>query len=401
MSGIYKAQEGQTFASVARAALGDDTLAAKVKVANPGLKEPFSGPTVVTLPKAVKESGLSGAELEVKVGGFTIGQLNDFSLSLSIDAMAKGCFTVPNVPETRAIFAPLSHPEIVVGFSGELVHTGYCLSPDPGGESLGISFNSMCSLIEGANAPISAYPLEFIDLNFQQITETLCNPFGLVTVFPDPPGARFSRVDIEEEVGLLDFLSQLAKQRNFVSTSNAKGELVMWREAAVGNKKAVAKLDGSKLPVFGRSQASIKEDDYYSSVTGIIEADPRKGKKARSFTVVNPHASGLNRPYTFIAKEADDGELETCVNTVAGRMFSGVFSVTVNVATWRDDAGDLWKPNTIIKYRDPENFVISDYEFLIADVTFNKTSESKTAELRLTMPGCYGGRVPEFLPWQR
>lgn len=399
LSGIYKTSEGDTFATVAMQACGDDTLAAVIMAANPTAFEPFAEGVVLQIPTMPgPESGLVGDELEIIVDGNTIYNVDDFSLTLSIDAISKGSFVVPNERETRAIFMPLSSPGIKIGFSGVLMMTGYCQC-EPNGETLSITFESECASVERDNAPVSAYPLEFKDLNFQQITEHLCNPLGLTVVFVEAPGTRFSRVDIEQEVKVLDFLSQLAKQRNFVISSNADGQLVMWREVATG--LPVAQLDVDKFPVFGKPKASINEDSYYSSVTGIVEANPRKGKRAESFTIKNPYATVRNRPYNFKANDVDDGELETCVNTVAGRMFGGVFSIDVPLASWRDGAGDFWQANSTVDYVDEDNFIPVDYEFLISEVTFNATSNEKTATLKLNMPGCYGGLLPERLPWQK
>ena len=380
-------------------ACGDDTLAAVIMAANPTAFEPFAAGTILQIPvMAAPEAGLVGDELEIVVDGSTVHNVDDFSLTLSIDAISKGSFVVPNETETRQIFAPLSSPGIKIGFSGVLMMTGYCTC-EPKGATLLISFESECASIERDNAPVSAYPLEFKDLNFQQITEHVCNPLGLTVVFADAPGTRFSRVDIEQEVKVLDFLSQLAKQRNFVSSSNADGQLVMWREVPTG--LPVAQLSADRFPVFGEPSVHINEDSYYSSVTGIVEANPRKGKRAESFTVKNPYATARNRPYNFKASDVDDGELETCVNTVAGRMFGGVFAVDVSVASWRDGVGDFWQANSTVDYADKNNFIPTDYEFLIAEVTFNASSTEKTATLKLTMPGCYGGLLPERLPWQR
>lgn len=396
----YKTVTGDTFSKIAVKTTGDDTFAFAIKTANPGVSEPLTENTVLSIPFTSFDpfSGFDGDELEILIDGKKINHVTDFQLVTSIDATAKGSFSVPNVKEFRKIFEPLKNPSIKIGFSGVLMHTGYCTSPKPSIDKLDIGFEAECSKLEKINAPISSYPAEFKDMNFQQITEHLCNPLGLTVVFADKPGTRFSRVDIEEETKLLDFLSQLAKQRNFVSTSNEKGEIVMWRE--VENAKPVAKIEAEKWPVIDSASVDINEDEYYTTVTGIVEAKPKKGIKAQQLTVKSPHITPIERAYTFKADDCDDGELETVVNTVAARMFAQVLSVSVPVCTWRDSSGAFWKPNTIVKYSDETQFIVGDYAFLVSGVEFKKTANEKTASLKLCMPGCYGGKVPVLLPWQ-
>jgi hypothetical protein len=50
---------------------------------------------------------------------------------------------------------------------------------------------------------------------------------------------------------------------------------------------------------------------------------------------------------------------------------------------------------------DVENYTAKKYEFLITEVVFEKTADSKTASLKLALPGCYGGEIAGKLPWQK
>lgn len=417
----YKTVAGESWGNVARKTRGDDTLAVVIKKANPGISEPLPDGVMITIPALSSlEAGLSGDELEILVDGQKIGTSDDFGTSYAIDGIRKASFSVPNCPEMRAIFKPLFGVPAVIGSTGKLLISGRCLSPDVSSDTLKIDVVSDAEPIERCNAPISAYPLEFIEQDLEQIATSLLSPLGFTVEFlgasgakfseseltesigsepsdKDKKGARFSKTSIDQDVNVLDFLSELAKQRNLTITAKADGTIVFWREAAAG--APVATLDASMYPVVDTS-LKFDDDKFYSSVTGVLEADPKKKKPARAFTVSNPYAKSLQRPYTFTAQDCDDGELETVVQCEAARMFAAVFSVDVEVCTWRDDAGEIWQPNTTVLIKDPQNYLEDFFEMTISEVSLTKTANSKGATLKLTLPGCYGGVIPEAIPWQ-
>lgn len=399
MFGTYKSTGGESWGGVARITRGDDSLAAVIRDANPGLSEPLPPGAVLQIPKADNAPGLRGGELEIQVDG-AVGDVSldiadGFSLTYSIDGISRGRFDVPNASLMRRLFVPLTNQRIIVGASGSLVATGFCRSPQYSADAMTIEFMSQCQTAEGSMCPISAYPLEFEGYNIKEIAEYLSAPLGIEVSFLSDAGARFDRVNIDEETPLLAFLSDLAAQRNLVVTSGADGKLVFWSEISTG--KPVATISADSFP-YVDSGIDINEDEYYSSVTGIVEANPRKRKKAQSFTVKNPYAK-INKPYTFTSRDSDDGELELAVSTMSARMFGGVVAVSLDVSTWRDDSGELWQPNTTILFSNPQLGIEEPFEFTISDVTLTKNATEKGANLTLTLPGSFGGKIPESLPW--
>jgi hypothetical protein len=209
----YKTVAGESWGNVARKTRGDDTLAVVIKKANPGISEPLPGGVMITIPALSSlESGLSGDELEILIDGQKIGTADDFSTGYAIDGIRKASFSVPNCAEMRGIFKPLFGVPAVIGTTGKLLISGRCLSPDVSADTLKIDIVSDAEPIEKCNAPISAYPLEFVEQDLEQIAESLLSPLGFTVEFIDDPGARFSKTVIDSEVQVLDFLAELAKQ---------------------------------------------------------------------------------------------------------------------------------------------------------------------------------------------
>jgi prophage tail gpP-like protein len=80
-------------------------------------------------------------------------------------------------------------------------------------------------------------------------------------------------------------------------------------------------------------------------------------------------------------------------------MFANAAAYTVDVATWRDPKGSLWKPNTTLTLFAPDAMVYSEYELLVRTVTLKQSKESTTATLGLVLPGVFSGEIPTALPW--
>jgi prophage tail gpP-like protein len=244
--------------------------------------------------------------------------------------------------------------------------------------------------------------MEWTDSNLLTIATDLCLPHGVYCDFQAPSGPSFKRVDIQPGGMVLQFLADLAQQRGPVISSSPHGSMLVWEGVQPGNP--VARFEDGQPGV--RIKATIDEDRYYSSVTGTVPARTKRGgKKDRGagakFTVRNPYANDQVRPYNVEFSDIDPGELETAVEALAGRVFSDIVSVGVELARWTDDNGKILEPNTTVLLKSPDYYIEDWYEFLIADVMLFQSSDgARTASMRCTLPGAYTGEIPGVLPWQ-
>lgn len=408
MSGTYRAQGGESWSLVARLMTGDDLDAAKIQRANPGVPQPIPAGTLLQIPSDDLVAPIATVldEIEIRVDGTRIGTFDDLEVALSVDAISKASFTVPNEPETREIFRPLGAPRIIITANGETLLTGRCESPEPSRSSeksiLKVNAYSTPGILERCHPPLSAFPLEWTNANLVQISKELCLYHGVACDFRADSGPTFKRVDIQPGGAVLDFLADLARQRGPVLSSSPEGSLVVWAGSPPG--APVMRLEKG-IPPVEEVSVVFDESKYYSSVTGYIPAKTkRRGKKSNGrgaeFTVDNPFATDQVRPFEAEFQDIDEGELETAVKTMAGRMFADIVSVNVTIATWKYGAGAILRPNTTVTLVSEEDFIPAPYEFIVADVALTKTSSEQTASLRLTLPGVYSGEIPESLPWQ-
>lgn len=409
MSGTYRTLGGETFNLVARQTTGNDLDASLIRRANPGISEPMPPGLTLQIPEVPKAHGVETLdEIEIKIedkllglSPIRIGTADNIELSMAVDAVTKMGFTLPNEPETRDIFTPLGDPGVTMAINGKKVLTGRCDSPKTenaaNSKVMMINTYSTPGILETTCPPISAFPLEFKDMPLNLIAQQLCAFHGITTSFEADPGPRFKRVDIQPGENILPFLAGLATQRNLVITSDAEGQLVFWQGGGTGTP--VSRLEKG-MPEVLNCPTTIDQAYYYSSVTGIMPSKSRKNKMGKQFTVDNPHKTDIVRPYNFEAMDIDEGELETAVEAAAGRMFAGVFTVDLTLTTWEDQSGQLFVPGKLLSLKSEEDFIKNSYDFLIASVTLMKVATSKTANMKLVLPGVYSGEIPQRLPWQ-
>ena len=406
LSGTYKALGGETFNIVARKTTGNDIDADLIRRANPSVQEPIPAGTWLQIPTEdlAPVMQVEPADTMITVDGQLLGQWDGFELARSIDAIGKASWTLPNERETRRMFRPMSSPRTVIS-AGPVLLTGRSESPAtdnaPDRKSLTVSAYSEPGILERCPPPIDAFPLEWTNSNLLTIANDLCLYYGIFCDHRADGGPVFKRVDIQPGGPVLDFLADLARQRGPVISSSPQGSLLVWTGVKPGNPMASLEKGMPGVDI----NMTIDESRYYSSVTGTIPPrTKRRGVKSKGpgikYTVDNPHATDQVRPYEVEFQDIDEGELPAATEALAGRVFSSIVSVGVNLATWLDALGQIYEPNTTVKINAPDEFIEDWYEFIVADVTLKQTSDGgRSASLRCTIPGAYTGEIPEVMPW--
>jgi len=193
----------------------------------------------------------------------------------------------------------------------------------------------------------------------------------------------------------MDFLSDLAKQRGLLISATEEGKLKFYEPISDGTPVAV--LSQGSSPLINVNPPIIDSQKYYSQITGIEST--KTGSKGSKYTVKNSFLDKV-RPLTFMVQSTTKADVKKAVDAKIGRMFANVISYEIEVSTWRDRSGKLWKPNTLIDLIAPDAMVYENYTFLIRSVKFSRSSREETAQLTLTLPGAFNGSIPTRLPWE-
>lgn len=406
----YQVISGDTFESIARKKYGTEKESDRIARANPGVSEPLTAGTtltVPTLPDAPQDS-LSNApaatddEVAILIDGQRFRFWDRVRVTRAIDTMDTVEFGAPfdaDAPGFRETFRPFSFKTVVITVGGTPLFTGTMVAVSPAVENsqkiVSVSGYSLPGVLNDCTSPASTYPLEFDNQGLRDISAALASPFGIAVEFQADQGAVFERVASEPGKKVLAFLTELAKQRNLVIGSTTRGKLLFSQSIESGTP--VARLQQGSAPVMAVTPF-FSPQGYYSHITGIEPVIV--GLAGSQFTVKNPRLQGVTRPITFNAPDTLDADVKGAVEAKAGRMFGNMASYSVRVATWRDPQGNLWGPNTIVKLQAPEAMIYNEYAFVIRSVEFEREGRKETATLNLVIPGSFSGKVPESLPWE-
>lgn len=335
-------------------------------------------------------------------GAARFGHWSEVTIERHLDAYTavslSGPFDHERV-EVRRAFQPLSFPAVTVSVGDELILTGYVKDVEPNVDaemsSVGVTAYSRAAEIIAQTPAPDLLPLEFNGLDLRQIASRLITAtIGLEPVFEGQPGAVFARVRAEPDNQIHSFLVDLALQRAFVLADAPTGAVLFRKEARPG--APVARLEGQPLV---RVSPQFSPDDWFATVTG--RAARKAGKAGARYTERNPlYRATHPRHYTMRLGDTESGDVPATAKAAIGRMVASCASYTVeDLPTWRDPAGRLWTPNTTVTVLAPAAMIYRETELLIRAVKLRQTPDGETASLALVLPGCFGGQLPEALPW--
>jgi prophage tail gpP-like protein len=400
---------GDTFESLSRRAYGTEKYALNLSQANPGALEPLAPGTVLAVPqipgdptnRPTQAQADRPNEVAVLVGGVRFRFWSELRLTRSLDSMDTLEFSAPfepNDPAFRETFRPFSFKPLAVTVGGVPLFTGTLVGVVPvvsrGSTTVSLSGYSRPGVLEDCTPPASAFPVEFNAQDLPGIAAALCQPFGIAAVFDGPGGSVFERAAADPGEKVLGFLSGLAKQRGLVVSSDPDGRALFQQSVKPGAPVAVLRQGAS--PFLGVSPF-FSPQQYYSHITGLESV--MVGTSGSQYTVRNPYLAGVIRPHTFKSPDTQGGTVRDSVRAKAGRMFGNMAAYGVQVDTWRDPSGALWRPNTTVVVNAPGAMIYSDYEFVVRSVRFDRTGDNESAELDLVLPGAFSGETPETLPW--
>ena len=409
MSTTYKVQTGDTFDLISRKSYGVETEAQNIAQANPGVTEPLVAGISIIIPEQQdapenlpqQTAATTGEEVAMLIEGVRFRFWSRVSITRSIDTMDSIEFEAPfdaDDKTARDTFRPFSYKTVVITIGGEPFFKGTIINITPSisssGSTVSVGGYSLPGVLNDCTPPASSFPLEFNGQGLREIANSMIKPFGIKLEFSVDQGAVFDRVASDPGKKVLDFLADLAKQRNLVISSTPNGALEFLQSTNGGSP--IARLDQEASPVLSVSP-SFSPQEYYSHITGIEPAIV--GLKGSQYTVKNERLTSVIRPHTFEVTDAISADVKSSVEAKAGRMFGNMVSYKVTVATWRDPSGNLWKPNTTVKLKAKNAMIYNEFEFVIRSVTFERDRKTEITTLSLIIPGAFSGQIPGVLPW--
>jgi prophage tail gpP-like protein len=351
--------------------------------------------------------------VSMKIKGSQWREFSDLEIHQAIDSHATVGFYAPFEPERKDIrdtFRPFSFHPLELFVDAERLFTGVQVDVIPTTEAemrtLSVSGYSRPAELEKNNPPVSlSLPVEANGLTLRQIAERLAGAFGIGVVMDGPDGPPFKRVKMrlkrldttaDQDQTIDSFLVELGKQRGFVRSSTASGELLFQHSVAPGNP--VARFREGEPPLTS-VMPTFDPQSYYSEITGFTST--KRGRVGNKYTERNQRmAGGVLRSMSFRLDDIERADAPAAVKAKIARMFANAFTVVLNLPTWRDPHGNLYRPNTTVKLQAPGAMVYRETEFLVRDVYLKQNGDEETSSLGCVLPGAFSGQQPDVLPWE-
>ena len=365
--------------------------------------------------------------VELSINGAKFVFWKNVRITRNIDSIDTVSFSAPfehDAPGFRENFRPFGFNPVLISVDGESLFTGTMLTPVPNvsadERTIEVSCYAKCGVLMDCTMPADALPLEYNNLNLKEIAEAMSKPFNVDVDFQGAPGAKFGRVACEPDSRVFDFLTDLAKQRGYVMSSNESGDLVFWKSTI---SRPVAILTQGESPLKDITP-EFRPQEFYSDLTGLTPVEigkpaakktvktkkkkdekavpkPKAPKPAKKYSKFSVEAEAeVFRPLVFKINDVDGADTESATKAALSRMLGNMATYTATVAAWRDSNGAIWKPNTKIKVRAPDAMIYDYYEFEIKSVDLSQDENEETATLTLALPGSFSGEPPEEFPWE-
>jgi len=219
-----------------------------------------------------------------------------------------------------------------------------------------------------------------------QIVTALCAPFGIAVTTQADIGRSFASFKLQEGETAFEAIDRLCKARALLPISDGRGGLVLMRSGSNAPRIDAGLEEGLNIK---RCSGFFSMLDRYSEIIvkgqqpqlDGMTADQASGPSARA---TDPTVKRY-RPFIIIAEDENDGlTLEDRATWEASVRAGRSRRAEVTVAGWRNRAGQLWRPNTIVPVHAPTIGVSQD--MLITTAALHRGEDGSETTLSLAHP---------------
>lgn len=410
----YTVKQGDTIDGIATKQYGIGSESGRILSANASVADPLNlkPGTLLTIPDIDNSSSKNNPsnisfdstnEVALLIDQKKFTFWTDVGITRSMDTIGdrfelKAPWTPENL-EHRKIFKPFGYQDVVIYVGGEKLITGTAVNVSPFAEAnkqdLTISGYSKAAVLNDVTMPLSAWPLEFSNLDLKQIAEKLVVPFGLSVKFKAEQGAQFKKVTLTPDRKIYPFLIELAKQRGLVISSDVDGNLVFQKSSTESASSSI--IEG--LEPYIRSNAIFDGQKRFSSFAAIGDGWEKGAGQSAIIDDDTIRKAGVLRPMIYKANDISSGDLQNDAKAKLGRSIATSISINVMVKDWRDKNGRLWRDNNRIIFQAPGNMLYKQSEYIIREIEYTKTPNSISANLKLVFPEAFSGEIRSEFPW--
>lgn len=355
----------------------------------------------------VQDLGGQEHRFSLLLNGVLFTGFTAFKLIINDDSPDVFSFSAPFDPEQdlfKTSFKPLTYLDAVLYFDKEIIFAGNLLFSDPkitpDSRSVDLQGYARPGVLD-CTLPDTLFPPSYSGMTLSAIAKNAVAPFGISVVMEGDEGAAFA--DIAYDIGdkILDFLTQLAKQRGLVSTNAPDGALKFWN-----NKpgKSCATFKEGEIR-FIDCTPTFNERDFYSHITGYAKVNEDKDTRNApdKYTFENEYLTknGVLKPYAYVVDDSEGTDLEAAVRAKAASMLCACISYDLTVTGVTDKDGAIWQKGCCITVQSPTAQIYQETKLQAKSIELSlDDSNGLMTKMHLVLPGLRNSEIPSKWPWE-
>ncbi len=287
-----------------------------------------------------------------------------------------------------------------VSVDGEPLITGYIdvVAPTYSAIEHGVTISGRDRTGDLVDCSAAVEPGEWHDIALAPLVAAIAKPFG-INVYPDSGldlGAKFPRFRVQPGETAWAAIERATRARAVLAVATPDGHLGLTRaqSRAGGNPPAII-LGGDKAtPV--KATGTFEAQDRFSRYRILAQQGGEAGgPEDRAHVVATAEDPGVKRyrPLVIVASDRLDGAAKAAVQWEANVRRGRSRRAAYTIAGWRDDAGRLWRPNTIVRVTD--KWLRINHDLLIVSVRLTIGEDQVETDLELADPSAYLREPPD------
>jgi prophage tail gpP-like protein len=334
--------------------------------------------------------------MKIKINGRFYNFFNNIAVNYKLDSVAStfsfsGRFD-PSNELHKSIFKPLAYHKVeIFSNAGKLLLTGSIVNTSLGSDSKRelqqLSGYSKAGILEDITIPVSAYPLEKLNVNLEDLTASVLNGFDIdfvidSTVINDMQ-IVYPKTVAQPSETIKNYIAKLAAQRHIVLSHNEKGDLVFFKPNV--KSKPVLLLTEENTLTMG---LSVNGQALHSEISVIRQ--PSKGNSSLSAvdTITNDM---VKKKRTLVKVLSSGSETETkkaADNVLAEQLKNISFTAVLNRI---EDV----KVGDIVEVINPEIYLYNRAKLVISSMIIKESSVSDEMSMNLVLPETFSGETPK------
>jgi prophage tail gpP-like protein len=224
-------------------------------------------------------------------------------------------------------------------------------------------------------------------VKLEEIVRELVAPFEIAIEFSGDTGDKIKRFALQQGESVWAAIERLCRMRGFIGWSLASGI----RIGNPGTGAVVATLEEGQNILSGSAVHDVTERFGEYIVKGQASADDETNGRSVSAVSAKAQDPGIkrHRPLIIIAEDqANKALLQKRADWEANVRAARSQPATVTLAGWKNDSGQLWSIDNLVKLLAPSLYISSD--MLVAGLTFERSDDRGTVvDLTLERPEAY------------